>query len=106
MATTKNWPRGQPPYVPPSNDVVTRVVHMKMYRGDVIQDCDVYIGRRNCMGGWNLPQSKWANPFKIRDYKNDRRLVVEEYRKHILSKPELLKSLAELKGKRLVKSRL
>ena len=102
MASAKNWPRGQPPDVPPSNDGVTRVVRMKMYQGEVIQDCDVYIGRRNCMGGWDLPQSKWANPFKMRDHKNDRGLVVDEYRKYILSKPELLKSLHELKGKRFV----
>ena len=96
----QDWPRGQPPYVPPSDDGVTRVVHMKLYKGDVKQDCDVYIGRRNCKGGWNLPQSKWANSFKMRDYKNDRKVVVHEYRKYILSEPELLQSLHELKGKR------
>ena len=96
----KDWPRGQPSYVPAYDDGVTRVVRMKLYKGQVIQDCDVYIGRRNCMGGWNLPQSKWANPFKMRDYQNDRKVVVAEYKKYILSKPELLKALPELKGNR------
>lgn len=44
MDKDKDWPRGQPPYEPPGDDGVTRVVHMKRFRGRVIQDCDVYIG--------------------------------------------------------------
>jgi hypothetical protein len=44
---------------------MTTVVHMKRAGGKVVQDCDVYIGRRMTMGGWNLPQSKWHNPFTI-----------------------------------------
>ena len=49
---------------------------------------DVYIGR----------PSKWGNPFIIG--KDGSRLeVVEKYRAWILSKPELLKDLPELKNK-------
>ena len=93
--------RGQLPYIAPGDDDITRVVHTKRYRGDVIQDCDVYIGRENRLGGWNLPQSKWANPFTNKEYK-DKEHRLQLYRQHILSTPELLGSLQELKGKRYV----
>ncbi len=53
------------------------------------------------MGGWNLPQSKWANPFKVKNM-SERAQRVEEYRTFVQSKPELMKSLHELKGKRFV----
>ena len=49
---------------------------------------DVYIGR----------PSKWGNPFEIgRD--GIRGEVIEKYRKWILTQPELLAALPELKGK-------
>ena len=51
---------------------------------------DVYIGRG----------SKWGNQFKIGP-DGTREDVIEKYRKYILNKPELLKSLHELKGKTL-----
>lgn len=51
---------------------------------------DVYIGR----------PSKWGNPFII-GKDGSRKEVLEKYRKYILNKPELLKDLPELKGKRL-----
>ena len=51
---------------------------------------DVYIGR----------PSKWGNPFTIgRD--GDRAEVIRKYREWILTQPELLKALPELKGKTL-----
>jgi hypothetical protein len=61
---------------------MTKVVHCKK------EPYDVYIGR----------PSKWGNPFEIgRD--GTREEVIEKYREYILSKPELLKDLSELKGK-------
>jgi len=51
---------------------------------------DVYIGR----------PSKWGNPFRIGP-DGDRKEVIEKYRVWIAEQPELLKSLPELKGKRL-----
>ena len=95
----RNLTRKQPPYVAPCDDGITRVVHMERYKGDVIQDCDVYIGRENRLGGWNLPESKWANPFTKQEYK-EKGTRLRLYREHILSTPELLESLHELKGKR------
>ena len=55
---------------------------------------DVYIGRV-CA---EFPQSKWANPFKIGPDGN-RREVITKYHKWILTRPDLLCALEELKGK-------
>ena len=78
----------------------TRVVRLKRSKQQIIQDCDVYIGRKLTMGGWNLPQSKWANPFTIKDH-GSAEIVVEKYRKYLLDRQDLLDSLDELKGKTL-----
>ena len=64
------------------------------------QPYDVYIGRRVTRGGHRLEQSKWANPFRIgRD--GTRAEVIEKYRSYLLSRPDLLAALPELRGKRL-----
>ncbi len=52
------------------------------------QPYDVYIGRG----------SKWGNPFIIGQH-GDREQVIKKYEKWILSNPELLADLHELKGK-------
>lgn len=63
----------------------------------MIEKYDVYIGR----------PGKWGNPFTHKDgtraqYKvASREEAVEKYREYVLSKPELLKALHELKGKTL-----
>lgn len=59
-----------------------RVVHCKR------ENYDVYIGRG----------SKWGNPFVI-GKDGSREEVVEKYREYLLSKPELLSDLGELRGK-------
>lgn len=60
----------------------TNVVHCKK------SNYDVYIGR----------PSKWGNPFVIgRD--GNREEVVQKYHDWILTQPQLLKDLHELKGK-------
>ncbi len=61
---------------------MTKIVHCKK------ESYDIYIGR----------PSKWGNPYQI-DKDGTREEVIEKYRKYILSKPELLKDLYELKGK-------
>ena len=53
--------------------------------------------------------TKWGNPYThIKDKKtlalyivSSRKEAIEKYREYILNKPELLKDLIELKGKRL-----
>ena len=54
------------------------------------EDYDIYIGRG----------SKWGNPFVI-GLNGSRMQVIGMYKTYILSKPELLKDLYELKDKRL-----
>jgi len=57
---------------------------------------DVYIGRVNRY--YELPKSKWANPFSIgRD--GNREEVIEKYFHYLMDQPQLLKDLPELRGK-------
>lgn len=58
---------------------------------DPVPENAVYIGR----------PSKWGNPFIIGVHGN-RKQVIEKYKAYILSKPQLLASLHELRGKTLV----
>jgi hypothetical protein len=80
----------------------TRVVHLKRKNDDVVQDCDVYIGRAVMYGGWNLTKSKWANPFKVgqKGMKTPKH-VAAAYEKHVRDNKNLMESLQELTGKRL-----
>ena len=60
---------------------MTKVVHCKR------EKYDIYIGR----------PSKWGNPFTMgRD--GTREQVIEKYRRWIMTQPELLAALPELKG--------
>ncbi len=62
----------------------TTVVHCQR------DEYDEYIGR----------PSKWGNPFKIGP-DGSRKEVIDKYREWIQSQPNLMKSLKELRGKRL-----
>ena len=64
--------------------MTTRVVNLRK------EKYDVYIGR----------PSKLGNPFKIQNDET-REDVVRRYREWILTQPNLLESLHELRGKRL-----
>jgi hypothetical protein len=65
---------------------------------------NVYIGRRGIVfiDKVRFPphDSVWANPFKI-DKDGNRDQVIQKYKEYILSKPELLQKLPQLKGKTL-----
>jgi len=77
----------------------TRVVKIKRKKdGTIMQGCDVYIGRRMTMGGWNLPQSKWMNPFTVKKCGSNAK-AVHQYEEYLLNRPELLKDIEELRGK-------
>lgn len=80
----------------------TRVVHLHRKNGNVVQDCDVYIGRAVMRGGWNFTRSKWANPFKI-GQKGIKTIqhVAKAYEKHVRGNAMLMQSLHELSGQRL-----
>jgi|SRR5579871_713081 len=60
----------------------------------------VYIGRSCFMSGYKLYQSKWHNPFKVKDYGSAEK-VCNLYRDYIM-KSDLMKDLHELRGKLLM----
>ncbi len=66
----------------------------------VVQDCDVYIGRRIARGGWDLPASKWANPFSVAQCNGSAEEAVKRYRAYLMSRPDLMACVAtELRGR-------
>jgi hypothetical protein len=79
----------------------TRVVRLRRQQGVVVQDCDVYIGRRIVRGGWELATSPWANPFSVQQFGGNAARAVAAYRIYLSNKPALLARLPELRGKRL-----
>lgn len=83
------------------NDVNrTTVVNMKGHRDDPDYADVVYVGRAMRRGGWDLDASPLASPFRPgRD--GTREAVIEKYRTHLLSRPDLLDLLPALRGRRL-----
>jgi hypothetical protein len=78
----------------------TTVVHLKRKGGAEVISCDIYVGRPMYQGGWRLPGSKWANPYRVgRD--GDRAAVLRAYEAHVRASPALMAALPELRGKRL-----
>lgn len=52
----------------------------------------LYIGR-----AWaGLPASKWRNPFRLYDYGNDLKMVLEKYEESVRACPALMSSLHEI----------
>lgn len=76
-----------------------KVVHLSN------EDYDVYIGRGNCPKT-GLP-SKWGNPYShkegtLAEFKTDtRKEAIDNYDKYLLGNDELMKSLPELKHKKI-----
>lgn len=80
------------------NHKPARVVKLRRSKGQVVQGCDVYIGRRCARGGWDLPESKWHCPFTMKECGSAKE-IVRRYREYVLNRPDLLDSLHELDGK-------
>ena len=78
----------------------TRVVNLKGHRGDPEYADVVYVGRPMHRGGWHLDGSPLASPYRPGP-DGTREEVMEEYRTHLLSHPELLALLPTLRGQRL-----
>jgi hypothetical protein len=77
-----------------------KVVSLKGRKPRVVPEGAVYIGHRWNLGGWNLPESKWANKFKIgRD--GTREEVIAQYERWLRAQPDLMAALPELRGKDL-----
>ena len=75
-------------------------VHNVNFKEWVKDEKSVYIGRANASLGLDR-SSKWANPFHLSDFSNNRKVVLEKYRKYILSEPDLINSINELSNKQL-----
>jgi len=76
---------------------MSRVVRIKRKGGEIVQDCDIYIGRACNMGGWRLKKSKWCNPFSVKKYGREKAL--EMYEEYVRNNKELMDSLDELDDK-------
>ena len=89
------------PKLPKLPKVITppTVVRIRRSKGEIVQNCDIYIGRSWNMGGWKLKGSKWQNPFSVKKYGRENCLIM--YENHITNSPELMESLKELEGKTL-----
>jgi len=80
--------------------MATTVVNLKGHRDDPGFADVVYVGRAMQHGGWHLPGSPLANPFRPgRD--GSRQEILAMYRQHLLSRPDLLQLLPDLRGRRL-----
>lgn len=76
----------------------TRVVRLRRRGGQVVQGCDVYIGRRWTAGGWDLPQSEWANPYAVRQVGSAAKAVQLYEHEHLARRPDLVAKVGRLKG--------
>lgn len=91
---------------PPKTTVIS-LKGKKNEWGSQLENCPddvVYIGRRFTMGGWNLKESPFCNPFKVTE-DLPREEAIEKYREHVNKKIEkdtsLKNELASYRGKRL-----
>ena len=87
---------------------ITRVVHLRRRAGQVVSGCDachysdsncdkhLYVGRECKMGGWDLPQSKWANPFSVNKYGLTE--AIKRYKEYVMGRQDLMDALDELEG--------
>src|SRR5579883_346786 len=73
------------------------VVRIRRSGGKVVQWCDVYIGRRQYQGGWQLLDSPFANPFTVKEYGLEE--ACRKYYAYVKSNPSLYQQVESLRGK-------
>lgn len=73
------------------------LVRIRRHNDQVVQWCDLYIGRACYRGGWALPQSKWHNPFTV-SKEGSIETACAKYYDYIKQSP-ILNDLEELRGK-------
>lgn len=78
----------------------TTIVNLKGHRDDPGFADVVYVGRAIHRGGWHLPASPLASPFRPGP-DGSRADVVARYRQYLLGRADLLALLPELRGRRL-----
>lgn len=84
-------------YIHINEKTKTSVVKIKKLKDGQV-NYDVYIGRRFNLYGWDLEESKWGNPFKVKEC-GSIDACLEKYKQYILDSPELMKELPSLEGK-------
>jgi hypothetical protein len=78
----------------------TTVVNLKGHRDDPAYADVVYVGRAIHRGGWQLAASPLANPFRPGP-DGSRAEMLANYRRYLLSRPDLLALVPDLRGRRL-----
>jgi len=76
---------------------VPKIVDLHGRKSKLLEDGEIYIGYRVTMGGWNLPESKWNNPHRVKVHGVAKSL--EMYENVVRTTPALMESLGELRGK-------
>ena len=79
------------------------IVQVKKRGGVLVNPYDIYIGRRCTMGGHDLHQSIWANPYTVKEHGLERAIELYEVymRERLVKEPELREQLRLLQGKTL-----
>jgi Domain of unknown function (DUF4326) len=94
-----DWP-GPEPSRQDDRVAATTVVNLEGHRDDPGFADVVYVGRAMHRGGWRLPASPLASPFRPGP-DCSREEVVAEYREYLLGRADLLAQLPELRGRGL-----
>ena len=80
------------------DSTIPKRVRIRRQNGEIIQGCDVYIGRWCTQGGWLITQdSIWANPYPVKQY--GREQCLRMYWEHLRQNPDLQRQLIHLRGK-------
>ncbi|GAA2658468.1 DUF4326 domain-containing protein [Streptomyces lunalinharesii] len=81
----------------------TTVVNMKGHVHDTAWREGVrYVGRRMARGGWDLPSSRWHNPFPVLPGPPEaREIALRAFHDYLLHTPQLLADLPHLRGQAL-----
>ena len=78
---------------------MAQVVRIRRSRGEVVQDCDVYIGGAVQRGGWELAVSPWNNPFNKWN-SGSSEAACRQYEIYLRrDRPDLMARIPELDGK-------
>jgi len=73
------------------------LVRIKRQHNQLVQWCDIYIGRTCFRGGWQLSASKWQNKFTIAKEGSVEQACIKYY--YHIKNSSLISEIEELRGK-------
>jgi len=82
-----------------------KVINLRSRKLRVLLEREEYIDDRRHRRGWDLPKTKWANPFKI-GHDGTRDEIIAKYETWLRAHPDLMAALGELRGKDLRRGRV